>query len=184
MVAPSVPTAPSAVMSLLNGGSLVGTWTLDPARSSVSLRSKSMWGMAPIKGSFDKVSGEGTVSPTGAVTGTIQVATASLNTKSKKRDKHLQSADFFDSENNPHIVFTATSLTPGSDGLTLTGTLQVRGRTQPVTMPVQVSLSGNELVQVDGEVTIDRSEFGLSWNQMGMASMKNTIAIRAVFTQR
>ena len=50
-------------------------------------------------------------------------------------------------------------------------------------MPVQASLSSNEVVQLDGEVTIDRSDFDLTWNQLGMASLQNTITIRTVFTR-
>jgi hypothetical protein len=38
-------------------------------------------------------------------------------------------------------------------------------------------------VALDATVHVDRSEFGLTWNQMGMASMKNTITIHAVFTR-
>jgi polyisoprenoid-binding protein YceI len=63
------------------------------------------------------------------------------------------------------------------------GTLQVRDRTLPLTFPVAVSVSGDETVQLDAEVGIDRSDFGLTWNQMGASSMKNTITMRAVFTR-
>lgn len=34
------------------------------------------------------------------------------------------------------------------------------------------------------EVVIDRSDFGLTWNRMGMASVKNTITVHAVFARR
>ncbi len=55
-----------------------------------------------------------------------------------------------------------------------------------------VSDSGAVLVRPDGHVAwraevagekVDRSDFGLTWNQMGMASTKNTITIHAVFTK-
>jgi len=39
-------------------------------------------------------------------------------------------------------------------------------------------------VQLDAEVGIDRSEFGITWNRIGMTSMNNTITIRAVFVRR
>src|SRR3954471_3845083 len=162
MTPPAAPMTGTALRSLLSTGELAGTWVLDPARSSIGLRSRSMWGMAPVKGSFGSVTGEGHASADGGVTGTMKVATESIDTKNAKRDKHLRSADFFNSTVHPYIVFTANSLSTGPDGLVLDGGLQVSGRTRPVSAPVQLSASGNELVQLDAEITIDRSDFGLS----------------------
>ena len=65
----------------------------------------------------------------------------------------------------------------------MAGTLQVRDSTLPLTFPAAVSVSGDEMVQLDAEIDIDRSDFGLTWNQMGMTSMKNTLTIQAVFTR-
>ena len=165
----------------LADGSLAGAWTLDPSRSAVALRSRSMWGLAPVKGSFGELSGEAVISASGEVSGTITVGSASIDTKISKRDAHLRSAEFFDSDAHPHIIFTVEHLTLTSQGSTVTGTLQVRDRTRPLTFPV--SVAGDDTVQLDAEVVIDRSDFGLTWNQMGMASMKNSLTIRAVFTR-
>jgi len=38
-------------------------------------------------------------------------------------------------------------------------------------------------VELDAAIKVDRSDFGLTWNQLGMGSMKNTITIHAVFTR-
>ena len=166
----------------LADGSLAGVWTLDPSRSTAALRSRSIWGLVPVKGSFGQLSGEGAVSETGEVSGEIRVGSASIDTKVKKRDAHLRSADFFESDNHPHIVFKVQRLTLTGEEATVTGTLQVRDRTLPLTFPVAISASGDETVQLDAEVGVDRSDFGLTWNQMG-TSMKNTLTIRAVFTR-
>jgi hypothetical protein len=45
------------------------------------------------------------------------------------------------------------------------------------------SAHGGE-VWLDAGVHINRAGFGLTWNLMGMASMNNTLTIRAVFTRR
>ena len=71
-----------------------------------------MWGLVPVKGVFRQVTGEGTVSPAGQVTGRVAVAAASVDTKNEKRDTHLRSADFFDSDNYPDITFTVNQATP------------------------------------------------------------------------
>ena len=182
-MAQHAPMTGETLRARLAGGSLAGTWVLDPARSTVTLRSKSMWGLAPVKGSFGKVSGEAAVSAAGEASGTISVGSASIDTKMKKRAAHLRSADFFDSDVHPDIVFTARRVTLTSEGATVTGTLRVRDRDLPLTFPVAISTPGDDAVTLDAEVVIDRSDFGLTWNQMGMASMKNTLTVHAVFTR-
>jgi len=55
-------TAPP-VRALLTAGALTGEWVLDPRTSSIRLKSRSMWGLAPVNGVFREVSGNGTVTP-------------------------------------------------------------------------------------------------------------------------
>jgi polyisoprenoid-binding protein YceI len=179
----TAPLHETSLHAQLADGSLVGNWTLDPAQSTVALKSKSMWGLAPVKGTFTKVEGAGTVSPTGEVTGQITVATASLDTKNARRDKHLRSKDFFLAEEHPSITFVATKLTPAGDGLAVEGTLTVRGRSNPVTLTAAATPVADGAVALDATVEVDRSHYGLTWNQLGMASMHNTITIHAVFTR-
>ena len=168
----------------LADGSLTGAWQLDPAQSSVHLRSRSMWGLAPVKGVFGEVAGEGSLSAEGKASGTITVATASIDTKIKKRDEHLRSAELFDSEKYPHIVFTADELTPAGDEVIVAGTLRVRDRTKRLSIPVTVTASGDDEVRIEAELHVDRSDFGITWNQLGMASMKNVLTVTAVFVRR
>jgi polyisoprenoid-binding protein YceI len=183
-VAPTGQKTASTLQAMLNDARLAGSWTLDPSRSTVALRSKSMWGLAPVKGVFRQVTGEGTVSPAGEVSGAITVAAASVDTKNSKRDTHLRSADFFDSDTYPHITFRVDQIRPSGQGVTVTGTLTVRDRTRPVSFDATASVVDAGEAWLDAEVHVNRSDFGLAWNQMGMASMNNKIAIRAVFTRR
>jgi polyisoprenoid-binding protein YceI len=182
-MAPSGQGAAPALDELLRDGRFAGNWTLDPSRSQILLRSKSMWGLAPVKGAFGQVSGTGTVSPAGEVSGTITVAAGSVDTKNKKRDEHLRSGDFFDVANHPSITFTVDGIKPAGDGVEVSGSLTVRGRTRPVSFDAHAAADGTE-VRLDGEVKVNRADFGLTWNQMGMASMDNTITVHAVFTRQ
>ena len=181
-MAPSGQLTSSALQALIQDGNLAGSWTLDTARSEVRLKSRSMWGLAPVKGVFREVTGNGTVSAAGDVTGTITVAARSVDTKNKKRDEHLRSADFFDVANHPDITFTVDGIRPGHGGVRVTGSLAVRGRTRPVSFDAMISSADGE-TWLDGEVQVNRADFGLTWNQMGMASMRNTITVHAVFTR-
>jgi polyisoprenoid-binding protein YceI len=175
--------ADPALLARLADGSLAGKWSLDPSRSSVTLRSKSMWGMASVKGSFGQLSGEAVISPDGEASGTITVGSASVDTKNRTRDKHLRSADFFASDRYPDIVFTARQVKLAGEEATVIGTLQVRDTARPLSFPVAVSADGSDEVRLDAEVHVDRADFALTWNRMGMMSTKNTLTIHAVFAR-
>jgi polyisoprenoid-binding protein YceI len=175
--------AAPALDARLRDGTFAGDWTLDASRSQVLLRSKSMWGLASVKGVFSRVSGTGTVSPAGKVSGTISVTAASVDTKNKKRDDHLRSADFFDVGNHPDIVFGLDGILPSGEDVRVTGNLTVRGTTRPVSFAAKASTVEGGEVWLDAEVQVNRADFGLTWNQMGMASMDNTITVHAVFTR-
>ena len=181
--APSAHTTAPAPQALLEDGALAGDWVLDPRRSSIRLKSRNMWGLAPVTGVFREISGNGTVCADGGVSGTVTVAAASVGTANARRDTHLRSADFFDSGNHPDITFSADSVRPSGRGVMVTGALAVRGRTRPVSFDAAVSVPGGE-IQLDAAVRINRADFGLTWNLMGMASMTTTITIHAVFTRR
>jgi polyisoprenoid-binding protein YceI len=76
MQAPSGPmTAP--VQALLADGALAGEWPLDPGKSSIRLKNRSMWGLMRVNGVFREVSGDGSIYPDGQVSGTVTVAAAS-----------------------------------------------------------------------------------------------------------
>lgn len=182
MQAPSGPMTAPPLQALLTDGTLAGEWALDPGASSVRLNSRSM-GVARVNGVFRQVSGSGTVGPGGAASGTITVAAASIDTRNTRRDTHLRSADFFDSAHYPDITFTADSIRPGDRGAAVTGALTVRGRTRPLSFKAGVSVPGDGEIWLDAEVLINRGDFGLTWNLLGMVSMNSTVTIHAVFTR-
>jgi len=181
-MSPSGPQADPAVQALLRGGELAGSWTLDPARSQVELNTRHTWGLRPLTGVFRQVTGNGTVTAAGEVTGTITVAAASIDTRSTMRDKDLRSAKVFDIANHPDIIYTVDGMQPASEGVRVTGRLTVRGRTRPLSFDATVSAAEGD-VQLEAEVPVNRADFGLTYSPLRMASMHNTIRVRAVFTR-
>jgi polyisoprenoid-binding protein YceI len=159
---------------------------MDPGRVEIGdrLRSKSMWGLAKVTGVFREASGEGAVSAAGDVTGTITVVAASVDTKNGKRDTHLRSADFFEVDKYPDITVAVQSVESAGEGVTVTGTLTVRGQSRPLSFPATVSGFDSDELSLDGEARVNRAEFGLTWNQLGMASMDNMITVHLVFTRK
>jgi polyisoprenoid-binding protein YceI len=179
---PQGEPAASALQALAGDGTLAGSWILDPARSEVRLESRHTWGLRPLHGVFRQVTGNGTVTEAGQVTGTLTVGAGSVDTKNKMRDKDLRSAKLFDVASHPDITYTVDGMQPASGGVRVTGSLTVRGRTRPLSFDATVSAAGE--VQLDAEVPVNRADFGLTYSPLRMASLNNTITVHAVFTRQ
>ncbi len=143
-------------------GAIAAAWTLDPVRSTVALKSKSMRGLLPIRGVFREVEGAGTVTAGGQVSGQLAVKTASLDTRIGKRDEHLRSGDFFASDTYPAITFALAGVEFAATGMTVSGTLTVRDQSRPLSFPATAALAGAGEVCLDATVHVDRTEFGSS----------------------
>ena len=143
-----------------------GKWALDPDRTSIVLHTKAMW-VFPAKGTAKAIEGVGTVAPDGGLSGTLVIDAASIDTKNKKRDAHLRTADFFEVEKFPTITFEVTSGRLADSGkLELTGTLTVHGQTRPLSVVADLNVAA-DAVTVSTEVAIDRSDWGLSLTRSG-----------------
>jgi polyisoprenoid-binding protein YceI len=159
-----------------------GTWVLDPSATTVELRTKAMW-VLPVKGTFRAVEGSGTVSEDGDVTGTLSVDASSVDTGNKKRDNHLRSSDFFETDKHAHFVYTATGASPaGPDQIKVNGTLTVRGQTRPLDIVATVSPTSPSEATVTAEFALDRSQWGVTWAKMG-AQTSNQLKVSARFTK-
>ena len=98
------------------------------------------------------------------------VQTASVDTNVADRDAHLRSQDFFHAEQFPTITFVSTRVTSnGANEFAVTGPLTIRGVVKDVTLPVtylgtQRDPWGNDKAGFETEITLNRKEFGLTWN--------------------
>lgn len=99
------------------------------------------------------------------------IRATSIFTNEPKRDEHLRSADFFDVAKYPTITFKSTSVRPaGKDSFQVEGDLTMRGVTKRVTLPVKLLGEGkdpwgNQKMGLETEITLNRKEFGLTWNK-------------------
>jgi polyisoprenoid-binding protein YceI len=183
MQASSGQLATPSLQALLADGTLAGEWVLDPGRSSVRLKSKVM-GLIPVNGVFREVTGSGAVRPDGEARGTLTVVAGSIDTRNARRDKHLRSVDFFDSGNHPDVTFTADDIRSRGQGAAITGALTVRGQTRPLSVDAAVSVPGDGEVGLDAALQINRADFGLTWNLMGLTSMHSILSVHATFIRR
>ncbi|SEL74938.1 YceI family protein [Streptacidiphilus jiangxiensis] len=162
-----------------------GRYQLDPGTSEVRIQHRTIWGLVTVKGRFTEVAGLGEV-PTdgGSASGTLTMTAASLDTGHAKRDAHLRSADFFDTERFPELVFTADEAKAQSDGtVEIAGRLTVHGVTEPLTLSGTVTGRTDQGVTVAVETVVDRDRFGLGWNRMGMLKGLTTVTVSATFTR-
>jgi polyisoprenoid-binding protein YceI len=148
-----------------------GTWTVDPAHSSVEFRVKHMM-ISTVRGRFGEFEGTIEAAPDyhqSQVRGTVKAA--SIDTNEPRRDDHLRSADFFDSEQHPEIGFESTGIEHVEKGkFRVGGELTMHGETRPVEFEVTVhgvtrDPQGQDRVGLEVRGTISRGEFGLRWQQ-------------------
>ena len=143
-----------------------GVWHVDPKRSEIGFAVKSM-GLLTVRGIFHEYAGSLNVRGDGAV-GELTIDAASLDTRNRRRDKHLRSSDFFDVERHPRIVFTATGVTARDGGVTVTGALAIGSVRLPLELPVNVEHAAGGAVRLEGETTVPRVAAGLDWNWLRM----------------
>jgi polyisoprenoid-binding protein YceI len=102
---------------------------------------------------------------------TVEIDTASIDTREPQRDTHLRSADFFDSEAHPKMTFSSKRLTQkGERSYELVGDLTIRGVTREITLAVEQTGAGkdpwaNARLGFAAKTTIRRGDWGLRWNQ-------------------
>jgi polyisoprenoid-binding protein YceI len=149
-----------------------GTWKVDPAHSSVGFEVKHLM-IATVRGRFTDF--EGTLEaaeddPSNSrAHGAVKVA--SIDTGDPQRDEHLRSPDFFDAERYPEIRFESTRIEHIEGGTyRIAGDLTIKDQTREVEMDATVEGTGedpwgNERVGVSVRGEIDRTEFGLTWQQ-------------------
>ena len=167
---------------LLSNPASVGVWNVDPGRSTIGFKSRSFYGLVPVKGHFSDFSGDGQITDTQTVFGRIDIKAASLDTKLRKRDEHLRSADFFDVAKFPDISMVVTSA-EGIDGdiVDLRAQLTVKGATAPLPIRTKVTVLDDGAVRLSAQATIDRKDFGVDGNVLGMVVDQATISGDVVF---
>ncbi|MGZ4216885.1 MAG: YceI family protein [Solirubrobacteraceae bacterium] len=159
-----------------SGKTISGSWQLDPQRSSVEFRAKSIWGLAAVKGHFDDYEGHLDLSADPAIELTIDAA--SLETGNRKRDEHLRSADFFDVENHPRVRFVSDSVELQGDTLKVHGRLSARDRSIPVELAAEVHEADGEL-QIEAATTAPHRELGMTYSPIGMIPPRSKLFVKA-----
>jgi polyisoprenoid-binding protein YceI len=146
------------------------TFTLDRAHTTVEFVVRHLM-ISKVRGRFTNFDGAIELAPDSdvpvAISATIDAA--SIDTREDQRDAHLRSADFFDVENFPNIVFQSTRIEGTPERFTVLGNLTIHGVTRQVTL--NGSFEGRAKdpwggfhVGFSAHGTVNRQDFGLNWN--------------------
>jgi len=148
------------------------TWLIDAAHSQVSFSARHMM-VTTVRGSFKSLSGTIEFDPANPAAAQVEVAieAASIDTGVVDRDNHLRSPDFLDVASFPTITFKSTRVEPqGSDRARIYGDLTIRGVTREVVIEAELlgqgkdPFTGSTKVGFAGRTTINREDWGLTWN--------------------
>jgi polyisoprenoid-binding protein YceI len=150
---------------------LTGTYTLDPAHTRIGFVARHAM-VTKVRGAFNEFEGTATLDGANPASSSAQVtiSTASIDTRNAQRDGHLRSNDFLAMDEYPQITFVSTGARQVDDStFELTGDLTIKGVTNPITIPFSFEGAakdpfGNLRVGFEGAVTINRKDYGITWN--------------------
>lgn len=147
-------------------------YVIDPDHSQVIFKVKHM-GISTVTGRFDLFEGTYAFDEENLDNSKVDtvITASSINTNKKKRDDHLKSPDFLDIEKNPTITFKSKEVKKGQgEDFTIVGDLTINGVTKEVELDAEYGGSatdpwGNERTAFTAETTIDRKDYGITWNK-------------------
>lgn len=163
----------------LSAAAQVETYNIDPYHTIPYWETDHL-GYATLRGLFSRTTGKFTLDRA-ARTGTLEITiqTASLNTgdtdretRTRTRDEHLRSPDFFNVAEFPTMTYRATRVTfDGENPNVVEGELTLLGVTRPVALKIERWRCGpdprtaGKRYQCGGNATgaLKRSEFGMKF---------------------
>ena len=150
------------------------SWKIDGSHSSVSFNVNHF--LVPVEGRFNNFEGEIKLAKDNLLNSSVSfsIDVASVDTRDEKRNKHLQSGDFFDAKKFPKMTFVSTKFEDkGNGNLVVHGKLTIKDVTKDVTIPFKIlgemqhPMQKNMLVSgIQLETTINRNDYGVgsgSW---------------------
>jgi polyisoprenoid-binding protein YceI len=175
----------SASLTIGQGLPTTGVWDVDPNHSSVGFRvihhgiSTFRCGFADFEARFD--------AEADTITGSVKVESVSTFPMLRER---LSEPDFFDLANHPEMRFASTAIVRSANQVAIEGDLTIKGVTRPVRAAGIVlgaapvfhfpTKTTHEHFGLDAELTIDRREFGLTYNNElpnGLLNLGSHVAI-------
>jgi polyisoprenoid-binding protein YceI len=153
---------------------LSGSYSIDEAHSRIGFVARHAM-ITKVRGSFNEFTGTGVLDIDNPEKSSVEltIKVTSIDTRNQMRDEHLRSNDFLDLATFPEIHFVSTSVHaldgPTFRGLSVVGDLTIKGVTKEVSFDADytgaaVDPYGNHRIGFEGTTTLNRSDFGVSYN--------------------
>ena len=153
---------------------ITGDYTLDVSHTRLGFSARHAM-VTTVRGQFQDYTGHAHIDTANPAASKVEltIQAGSIDTGNADRNGHLVSPDFFDVENFGEITIVSTQVERGDDGgdevWAITGDLTIKGVTKPVTIDFEQTGSakdpfGNLRVGFEGSATINRNDWGLTWN--------------------
>ena len=146
-------------------------WVVDPVHSQVDFRIRHLVGR--VRGTFTDWYGLLETQDRDWTHGTVRVTvqTRSLDTGNKYRDADLRSNRFFAVDSFPQMTFESTRIVARDSSVELRGVLTIKGRSRPIVLKgayrgIARDREGHERIGFEASTTIDRRDFGITWNEV------------------
>ena len=146
-------------------------WTLDTAHANVEFSIKHMM-ITTIRGQFQELEVDVKFDEQAPERSSVvaRIKTASITTNQERRDGHLRSPDFLDTEKYPEMLFRSSAIAKVSDrDYRISGDLTIKDQTHPVVLDAQLlgtvtGMQGGLLTGISADTKISRKDWDLSWN--------------------
>ncbi len=148
-------------------------WNIDAAHSSLQFSVRHMV-ITRVRGAFKGFEGTLELDESAGLALTkvdVVIDASSIDTSEPKRDEHLKSSDFLDVATHPTLTFQSRSIERRGERHLVTGDLTLHGVTRPVTLDAELQGQakdpwGGQRAAFSAKASINREDFGLSWNQV------------------
>jgi polyisoprenoid-binding protein YceI len=159
-------------------------WVVDPVHSQVDFRIRHLVGR--VRGTFDDWYGILETQNRDWTHGKVRVTvqTRTLNTGNAYRDADLRSNRFFAVDSFPQMRFESTRIVARGNAVEISGILTIKGRSRPIVLKgayrgIARDRDGHERIGFEAGTTIDRRDFGITWNEViaGVSTIGNDVDI-------
>jgi polyisoprenoid-binding protein YceI len=163
-------------------------WVIDKTYTTVDFTVKNLY-FFTVEGRFADVTGTIELYGSDIRRSSVEASinSASIETRNKRRDVHLRSADFLDAKRYPFILFKSTSVERGRDrdSLKISGALTIKDVSRPVVLQVTElersrSPNGEEVAYYAAVLEINRHDFGINYRRFIGRQLKIVIQVQAL----
>jgi len=150
------------------------TWEIDDAHTAAKFKIKHLM-VSNVYGQITGAKGNLEIDDKDLTktTGTVTLDVTTINTNNEKRDAHLKEADFFEVSKHPTLTYQIKKVSKSKGGkYSIEGELTLKGVTKPVSLkdveitPTVKDPWGGIRRGLSGTTTIDRKDFGITWNKV------------------